>query len=1471
METRSRKRLKLYETLKKNPKYKLRKLSVGVVSFLTGFAVLYGGSVTVSAQEVANQDKRVLEELVNEIKEPNAPDMVDISTEEPKVYGESQETVDTDETTETSINENTFNENKEEDKSHWPSMIADRSNEGQPLATGIGFRTATSNSEENVVKINLEAALKVLGGYGYKVANPFLLSSEEKAHILAKIKETSPEFFANDTTNKREIEVTDNGLLKFKNSEASTVEDAGKTYSIDELFDEADLEPLENRNNSSLNPLKKVPISKLVDFKSSNSNGLQASEDPLKSGKKLFIDLTPYDGDKESAYNDIMTKELSELPTDLQDVKFAALNSLIESLKKEGFNPRFQNYSVENPNGIDMWGTGASKNIGANNATVFLDTSNKTGFYLNIGYYDDQGAMPTVHGIPGQFNAWKDSLGDGPAIGVDLYELIVNNSADIMESEASKNPPTVNNTGAYYISTQSLEEQKTAITNAVSAPTTATKTVVGAVPNTDGTSNVKVVVKYEDGSYKEVEVPVTVKQQWDKEIYTPVTTPVEYIVNTPKDKRDEAVLAAVTATNPAGGTIKTKEIVGATPNVVGDRYVVTVKVVYADGSEENASVDVKVTSVAVTEKESTLQKLGAWTDTNFEVLPSNLGDTPAQNQGAGRVIEYSTEQWNESDNYNIFGWKPREGGKIAFSKDGFNAINRPPGNITYQDGFVGASINDNRLGSTNLLILANYQEKDKFKGVYREVDVTGEREIAFKSSVSGLTLLPSGDKFKVTFINAETNVEIATHTIETAQTPSTNRVVMLPEGTNRVRVELIPLYNQTGINGYPQWRYNSFVNQFELFRGSKMEDALPASESIQLFRNGETETYKFTVKNDGNGEKGTNGRLSIAPYYGNPNTVNDTKLNASVDLSFEETLENGAVLVDANGDVNSKVVVDFKPTLYANDLKAQDAQVTAGTSKELLIKTIDLTKKNFEKPTEILVTDYKLNYGTKNYSINRNKAADPYINREATIADSPYRQDVVANSQEAAVKYGDQVTSKTVSENATGRKIIILMNKTKLRAAIEAENLKQLNKDDYTAESWNAYQEALARANAIIKEDETTEYLREDTATKLAKMASQSDINELSELLPMILVKSPVIAGENGSVTSTPDENTVKMTVKYKDGDKDITVEVTKLENPKATPDAAPTYSWSITGVATVEGSNPTVHSTAAPEGVTVDSATGKVTIANANVSDGTTVTASDVNVRNAVSKEVTAVKPNSPTVTVTDRSTVTVAPPSDENVNSITLSYTDAQDKVKTVTVTKATGNTWAVDGEAHGVTVDEATGLVTISDNLIKLNTFVTAKAKGLANLESSDASANLTYAKKYDPTVSAGSVSVNKDDVTTPEQKETLKTDILNKVTVAAEAGNVTKEVQGDLPTTVGSHQVPVKVTYADGTEDTVNVPVDITETQAQKDAAIAGTKRTLLPRTGETTDVGMYAGLVALSAIGCLTGFKKRKKEEALSDE
>ncbi|ELU5588359.1 YSIRK-type signal peptide-containing protein, partial [Clostridium perfringens] len=662
METRRQRRLKPNEPSKKNPKYKLRKLSVGVVSFLAGFTVFYGGAVAVSAKEISPQGVGVvIEQSVNENKgiPPKEQNQESVSTggdtttktdkfskeqkeeKEKRVEsnenskaetsngleanGLSQKSVDSEDSVSNSNSTINTVDNKDAskneikdtvdntepsksiktetksttDKSNWPSMIANRSDEGKPLKEGKGFY-ANSNESHDEVSINKDAVLAVLGKYGYKVANPFLLSAEEKAYILEKIKETNPAFFEGDTTNQRELVITDNGELKFKNSEGSTIEVDGKTYSIAEFFGDAGLQPLVDRDPQSSNNFRHVPISKLVDYKGSTSNGVQVMEDPLKPGKKLFIDLEPYGGNKEAVYEDIMDKNLSELPPELQDLKFAALNTLVESLKAEGFNPRFQNYSAVNPEGIDMWKNADGKIVvGNNNATVFLDTSSKDGFSLNIGYYDAQGNKPKVRGIPGNFNTWNDGLGDGPAIDVDLYELIMNNSEDIKKSEAYKNPPIVNKDGAHYLSTQTPDEQKNAITNAVTAPKTAKKIVVGTVPDTDGTSNVKVVVEYLDGSYKEVEVPVTVVTQTDAQKYDPTVSAGSVSVNkddvtTPEQKETlkTDILNKVTVPAEAGNV--TKEVQGDIPTTVGSHQV-PVKVTYADGTEDTVNVTVDIT------------------------------------------------------------------------------------------------------------------------------------------------------------------------------------------------------------------------------------------------------------------------------------------------------------------------------------------------------------------------------------------------------------------------------------------------------------------------------------------------------------------------------------------------------------------------------------------------------------------------------------------------------------------------------------------------------------------------------------------------------------------------------------------------------------------------------------------------------------------------------------------------------------
>lgn len=94
------------------------------------------------------------------------------------------------------------------------------------------------------------------------------------------------------------------------------------------------------------------------------------------------------------------------------------------------------------------------------------------------------------------------------------------------------------------------------------------------------------------------------------------------------------------------------------------------------------------------------------------------------------------------------------------------------------------------------------------------------------------------------------------------------------------------------------------------------------------------------------------------------------------------------------------------------------------------------------------------------------------------------------------------------------------------------------------------------------------------------------------------------------------------------------------------------------------------------------------------------------------------------------------------------------------------------------------------------------------------------NEADAQKYEPTVTGGALSVNKDAVASEQGKEKVTADLLNKVSVpqgVTLADQDGKVLTGELPTAVGTHQVPVRVTYADGTSDTVDVELTITENE------------------------------------------------------
>ena len=111
-------------------------------------------------------------------------------------------------------------------------------------------------------------------------------------------------------------------------------------------------------------------------------------------------------------------------------------------------------------------------------------------------------------------------------------------------------------------------------------------------------------------------------------------------------------------------------------------------------------------------------------------------------------------------------------------------------------------------------------------------------------------------------------------------------------------------------------------------------------------------------------------------------------------------------------------------------------------------------------------------------------------------------------------------------------------------------------------------------------------------------------------------------------------------------------------------------------------------------------------------------------------------VKPTEPTVTVTNGDVV-VAHTNQTNVNTLSFTYTDKDNRQKTVTAMKTNG-TWALasDAPADGVTINPQSGAVTIKDREVKDGQAVTAKVAA-SGVNSNETTANATAGERVAPT--------------------------------------------------------------------------------------------------------------------------------------
>ena len=97
------------------------------------------------------------------------------------------------------------------------------------------------------------------------------------------------------------------------------------------------------------------------------------------------------------------------------------------------------------------------------------------------------------------------------------------------------------------------------------------------------------------------------------------------------------------------------------------------------------------------------------------------------------------------------------------------------------------------------------------------------------------------------------------------------------------------------------------------------------------------------------------------------------------------------------------------------------------------------------------------------------------------------------------------------------------------------------------------------------------------------------------------------------------------------------------------------------------------------------------------------------------VKEKAPAAKPEAPTLKANDDGSVTVTPPTDKDVDVVQITYTDENNHQGTLVATKDKDGNWKLpDGTDPSITIDPATGVVTIPANQVKDGSEVKAVAE-------------------------------------------------------------------------------------------------------------------------------------------------------------
>ena len=511
----------------------------------------------------------------------------------------------------------------------------------------------------------------------------------------------------------------------------------------------------------------------------------------------------------------------------------------------------------------------------------------------------------------------------------------------------------------------------------------------------------------------------------------------------------------------------------------------------------------------------------------------------------------------------------------------------------------------------------------KVAGIYQDIDVVpgSELNVNFISTSPVFSDGAAGAKLKIS--NVEQNrvlFDSRLNGMGPYPTGKLSAMVNIPNDINRVRISFLPVSSTGRVSVQRSSREHGFGDNSSYYHGGSVSDV--------RINSGSYVTSKVTQRE----------------YTTQPNSSNDTFARATINLSVENKGHN------QSKDTYYEVVLPQNSRLIS----------TRGGSG------------NYNNATNKLsIRLDNLNPGDRkdiSYTVDFESLSPKLINLNAHVL---YKTNATFRGNDGQ-RTGDNIVDL--------QSIALLMNKDVLETELNEIDkfIRDLNKADFTIDSWSALQEKMTEGRNILNEQQNQ--------VALDNQASQKTINNVTQSLEILknnlkynTPPQPIIKSNNQipNITISPAEKADKLTITYQNIDNEkASIIANKLNNQWSLNNNIPGIEIEMqTGLVTID------YKAVYPE-----------SIIGANDKTGN----SDASAESRITMPRKEATPLSPIVEVNEeRVNVTIVPNGEATQIDVKYRTLDGQE---TTLIASKNESSWTLNKQIDHVNVDENSGKVTI-----------------------------------------------------------------------------------------------------------------------------------------------------------------------------